>query len=234
MSVADGILMGVAGGSANGTITKDNSAKTDTKTTYFSVYGSTGTKDWFADASLIYGGSSISTKLGTAFDTQSDTDARNVALYIGGGKEIAGKYLVYTPQVSLLGNFYHQDAYTEQASNAVARAVDGFDAFYLQSSVGGSMAMYVGMGNFTFKPELRAFWQHEWNAKEERIGYSLVDGNGTDHTLLMQAPEEDILKIGIGATAKLGEYLELRADLDTRQGKNYSDMTLLGSLRYQF
>ncbi len=234
MSVADGILVGIAGGSGSGSISKDNSANTDTKTTFFSVYGSTGTKAWFADASLIYGGSSISTKLGSTFDTQSDTDARNIAIYVGGGKEIAGKYLIYTPQVSLLGNYYNQDAYKEQASNAVARAVDSFDAFYLQSSVGGSMAMYVGMGDITIKPELRAYWQHEWNAKEESLGYSLIDGTGANYTMFLQAPEKDILKIGIGASAKLGEYLELRADLDTRQGKNYSDMTLLGSLRYQF
>ena len=52
--------------------------------------------------------------------------------------------------------------------------------------------------------------------------------------MILQAPEEDIIKLGVGVSGKVGEYLELRADLDTRRGSNYSDYTLLGSLRYRF
>jgi T5SS/PEP-CTERM-associated repeat protein len=233
LAVADNILVGVAGGTGRGSIDKDNDADTDTKTTYGAVYVSSGTKDWFADASFIYGGSSVDSTLGSTFDTTADYDARNIAFYFGGGKEIAGQYLIFTPQASLLGNYYKQDSYTEDATTAVGREVDSFDALYIQSSIGGSMGFYAALGNVTLKPELRAYWLHEWNADEEKLDYSLI-GGANSYTMLLQAPEEDILKLGIGTSAKLGDYLELRADLDTRIGSDYSDYTLLGSLRYQF
>jgi T5SS/PEP-CTERM-associated repeat protein len=234
MSVAENILFGLAGGRGTGTADKGDGAETDTKTIYAAAYASLGTEDWFADGSIIFGASDIDSTYGTTFDTTADYSARNLAFYLGGGKEMAGKYLIYTPQVSFLGNYYKQDGYTEEASNAVERDVEGFDSFYLQSSLGCSMGMYMGLGNITFKPEIRAHWLHEWLDGRKNLHYTLVGGNGEDYLLNLQAPEEDILKLGIGASAKLGEYLEVRADLDTRMGKDYSDYTLLGSLRYQF
>ena len=111
-----------------------------------------GTKDWFVDASLIYGSSDVDTRMGTTFDTTSDFSARNVAFYVGGGKEIKTDYFIITPQLSMLANSYSQDAYTEKASNAVGRNIDSFDAFYFQSSLGCSLGMYMGSEEFTFKP----------------------------------------------------------------------------------
>ena len=93
--------------------------------------------------------------------------------------------------------------------------------------------MYAIRSYYAFKPEIRAFWLHEFNAKEEDLAYMLIGGTGS-YNLQLQAPEEDILKLGVGLSTKLGEYLELRADLDGRWGSDYSDHTLLGSIRYQF
>lgn len=91
----------------------------------------------------------------------------------------------------------------------------------------------MGLGNVTFKPEIRAYWLHEWVGDEEEALYSLQGANET-YALNFQAPEKDILKLGIGTSAKWGDYLELRADLDTRLGSDYQDYTVLGSVRYQF
>lgn len=232
-SLAEGILVGIAGGAGNATLDKDNGASTDTDTTFGSIYMSAGTRDWFADASLIYGGSSIDTVLGSTFDTKASYDAKNTGIYVGGGKEIIGNYLTFTPQASLLANYYKQDGYEEKSSNAVARKVDSFDALYLQSSIGCNVGFYTAMGETIIKPEFRAFWVHEFNADEEDVAFQLIDGTGS-YNMQLQAPESDIIKLGAGLTAKIGEYLELRADLDTRRGSNYSDHTLLGSIRYQF
>ncbi len=233
LSVAENVLVGIAGGAGSTSIDKNNDADADTKTSFVAVYASTGTKDWFTDSSIIFGNSSIDSTLGSAFDTEADYDAKNIAFYFGGGKEITGKYLIFTPQASILGNYYKQDSYTEDATTAVAREVDSFDAFYLQSSLGASLGFYTQMGEVTLKPEIRLHWLHEWNADDESLDYSLV-GGANNYSMKLQAPEEDILKLGIGTSAKLGDYLELRADLDTRQGSDYSDYTILGSLRYQF
>ncbi|RKX46954.1 MAG: hypothetical protein DRP64_02410 [Verrucomicrobia bacterium] len=234
LAASQNILVGLAAGSNGGSVDKDNGASGDTKTTYGAVYASAGTKDWFLDGSMIYGASSIDNTLGEEFDTTASYDARNIAFYLGGGKEIAGEYLIITPQASLLANYYKQDAYDEEASNAVARSVDSFDALYLQSSLGCNLGIYMAMGKVTLKPELRAHWLHEFNAKEEDLANTLIGGTGGNYTMILQAPEADILRLGAGLAAKMSEYLELRADLDTRWGSNYSDYTLFGSLRYQF
>ncbi len=234
LAVSKNILVGLAGGSNSGSVDKDNGASGDTKTTYGAVYASAGTQDWFLDGSVIYGSSSIDNKLGDLFDTTSSYDAQNIAFYLGGGKEILGKYLIITPQASLLANYYEQDAYDEKSSDAVTRSVDSFDALYVQSSVGCNLGVYMAMGEVTLKPEIRAHWLHEFNASEESLPYRLIGGNGTPYNMTLQAPVEDILRLGAGVAAKMSEYLEIRVDLDTQQASDYSDYTLLGSLRYQF
>jgi T5SS/PEP-CTERM-associated repeat protein len=234
LSVSENILVGLAGGSNRGSVDKDNGATGDSKTTYGAVYASAGTKDWFLDGSMIYGSSTIDQKLGDLFDTTADYDAKNFAFYLGGGKEITGDYLIITPQASLLVNYYDQDAYEEKSTDAVTRSVDGFDALYTQSSLGCNLGFYMGMGEVTLKPELRAHWLHEFNASEESLPYRLVGGDGSSYNMLLQAPEEDVLKLGAGISANLSEYLEIRLDLDTQQASDYSDYTVAGSFRYQF
>ena len=232
-SIRDNWLIGFAGGSSSSSIDQGG-ADTDTKSIYGAGYASFGTEQWFADMGFIYGNHDVDYMLGSAFDTKADYTSQTMSFFAGGGKEFITDYLILTPQLSFLGSFYGQESYEEKSSNAVAREIDSFDTFLLQSSLGGSMGFYSSIGNFTFKPEIRAFWQHEWLGEEEKLNYTLIGGTGNQYDLLLQAPEKDILKLGIGSSAKLGDYLELRADLDTRFGKDYNDYTLLGSLRYQF
>jgi uncharacterized protein with beta-barrel porin domain len=233
LSVADNILFGIAGGRGTADVDKNNGATSEAKTTHGAGYVSLGTTSWFADAALIYGFSTIKSELGDILDTAAEYDAENFAILVGGGKEFISKYLIVTPQASFLANYYNQDAYTETSTTALPREVEGFDALYLQSSLGCNIGLYAMLGEVTLKPEFRLHWQHEFNAGEESLSYALVDGTGS-HILQLQAPEEDILKIGAGVSAKLGDYLEIRADLDSRQAANYSDYTLTGTIRYQF
>jgi T5SS/PEP-CTERM-associated repeat protein len=232
-SIAENMLLGVAGGSGTATVDKDSGATSDTRTSFGTAYLSAGTKDAFIDLSIIYGRSSIDSTLGTVFDTTADYNARNLAFYLGGGKEYASEYLIFTPEASLLANYYSQDSYDEKSTTAVARSVESFDTWYLQSSVGCKLAFYTAVGDTVIRPELRLHWLHEFNADEGDLPYALIGGTGS-YQMQLQAPEEDILKLGVGCSAKVSEYLELRADLDTRRGSSYSDYTLLGSLRYQF
>jgi outer membrane autotransporter protein len=232
VAVSKNWLFGLAGGTGYSTTDKGN-ASMDTKTIFGTGYASYGTEDWFSDLGIIYGSTEVDARLGTTFDTTADYRAQNLAFFAGGGKEIARDYVIFTPELSFLGTYYFQENYQEEASNAVGRKVRSLETFNLQSTLGTSMAMYMGLGEVTFKPEIRAYWLHEWLGDEESTLYSLQGANGT-YALDFQAPEKDILKLGIGTSAKWGEYLELRADLDGRFGSDYSDYTLLGSLRYQF
>jgi T5SS/PEP-CTERM-associated repeat protein len=233
LSVAENILFGIAGGTGSSAADMDNGSTSDIETFYGSLYGSVGTESWFADASLIYGGSSVDTVLGSSFDTLADYGADNFGIYIGGGKEIISEYLIITPQASLLANYYSQDAY-EEKSSVVGRSVESFETLYVQSSIGCNLGLYTAAGDTTLKPELRAHWLHQFKDGEESMNYTLIGGDGSNHALLLQAPEGDLLKLGAGVTAKISELVEIRFDVDTRQGSEYSDYTVLGSIRYQF
>jgi uncharacterized protein with beta-barrel porin domain len=228
-SVAPNLLVGVAGGTANST-TSGHGTSGDADSRLFALYGSMGTEDWFFDGSFVYGNSSIKNRLGTAFNTTSSYSAKNMAFYLGGGKEFIGNYLILTPKASLLMNLYDQDGYTEESSG-VGRSVDGFDALYLQSSIGVDAAFYIAMGNATLKPNIRLHWLHEFNADEESVNYRLINGT---YNVQMQAPESDLIQLGAGIAAQLSEYFQVRVDLDLRQGTEYSDHRLSGTLRYEF
>ncbi|MEI6891794.1 MAG: autotransporter outer membrane beta-barrel domain-containing protein [Pontiella sp.] len=232
LSVAKNILLGLAGGSSSATVDQDAGSTSDIDSIYAAIYASIVTDNWFGDVEFIYANSSIDSRLDPNVDTTAEYDANNIAFMLGGGKEFIGQYFTITPYASLLGNIYSQDSYTEQSSS-VGRNVDSFSNFNLQSSLGGSAAMYLGLGKVTFKPEVSLTWLHEWLGEEEEIDYQLIGGTDS-YTMQLQAPKKDIIKLGIGSSAKLGEYLELRADLDTRFGSNYRDYTLRGSIRYQF
>ena len=234
LAVSKNVLVGLAGGLNNGSVDQSNGASGDTKTTYGAIYASLGTQAWFLDGSMIYGASSIDNSLGELFDTTASYDAQNIAFYLGGGKEITTQYLIVTPQASLLANYYQQDAYDEESTTAPPRAVDSFDALYLRSSIGCNLGFYMAMGEVTLKPEIRGHWLHEFNDSEANLSYTLIGGTGGLYNMAFQAPVADVLRLGAGISAKLGDYLELRADLDTQQASDYSDYTLLGSLRYQF
>ena len=95
---------------------------------------------------LSTGHTTIESTLGSTFDTTADYSANNLALYFGGGRELISNYLIFTPQASLLGNYYKQDDYSESATTAVGRNVESFDAFYLQSSLGASLGLYAAIG----------------------------------------------------------------------------------------
>lgn len=232
LSVASNVLFGVAGGTGSADASGVNGKNSNADITYLGAYTSVGTKEWFFDGSLSYGNSSIHNKLGDTFNTTSDYDANNIAIFFGAGKEMIGDYLIITPKVSLLANIYNQDGYTESATNAVGRTVDGFNTWYLQSSIGFDVALYAGVGeNFTIKPEVRLHWLHEFNADEESVRYQV---NGSDFNMILQSPDSDIIKLGAGLSAEISEYTEISLDGDLRFGDNYSDYTIGGSVRYQF
>jgi hypothetical protein len=229
------LLVGLAGGYAGSIITGDNGDESDASTAYGILYGSYGTKQWFADLSLGLGSTSMDNTSGTAFDVASSTDASQAAFYAGIGYEMfnedSGSF--FRPLFAVQSSLFSQDAYTETATTAVAKDVDGYDRWNFQSVMGGEIIVPKSGLNIDYEMQLRAYWLHEYNDDSEMVDYSLV-GSSQIGEFEMRAPESDLALLGLGFVAKLENGLQLRADVDGQVGEDYYSMLFSGALRYEF
>ncbi|MDF7801029.1 autotransporter domain-containing protein [Pontiellaceae bacterium B1224] len=229
------LLVGLAGGYAGSLIKGENGDESDASTAYGILYASYGTRQWFADLSLGLGSTSMDNTSGTAFDVASSADASQAAVYAGIGYEMFNEDsgTVVRPLLALQSSLFSQDAYTETATTAVAKDVDGYDRWSLQSVMGAEIIAPKSGLNVDFETQLRAYWLHEYNDDTEVVDYTLV-GSSQIGQFEMRAPESDLALLGIGFVAKLENRLQLRADIDGQIGKDYYSTLFSGAMRYEF
>jgi outer membrane autotransporter protein len=233
------LLAGLAGGYASSDISQDDGDDSTADTGYGLLYASWGTRAWFADLNVGYGRSSIDTRSGTLFDTSAEFSANQLAYYIGGGKEMTFKndQLFLTPSAGLLGSYYAQEKYTEDATTAVPRDVDAYDRWSMQSELGIKVSFEREYDRFVLMPETHASWLHEFNSDEQDVDYSLVGGTG-DYTFHMQAPVDNLFEVGLGLAVwtenKEGVIFEWALGLDARFGDGYSASAFNARLLCEF
>ncbi len=227
--VFNNVLLGAAGGYSRSNLTQDNNDSSDAKTSFGVLYASWGTTDWFGDLNVSYGRSRIGTHSGTVLTGEADFDANNYAVYFGGGKEFQlseGESILLTPEAALNVGYYDQEGY-----NDGLMGVDAYDRWSVLSRLGVALAVEKQTGSILWKPEARAYWLHEFNADPDRISYMIA---GSRYTFGVQAPDEDILEVGIGLTATINDRLELALDLDSQFSENYSALTVGARAMYEF
>lgn len=219
----DTALVGVAGGYAHSRIDQDDNDRSEAKTGYAVVYASFGTEDWFGDVNLAYGRSSVEDRSGTVFGAEADYKASNYALYLGGGKEMQSRdgLFVFTPEASLLMSYYSQEDYTEEAGVGVVREVEWYEHHSAVSMLGATVAMQLEQGDLVFEPETYLRWMHEFNADEERLDFTLLNGLGGKYSSVMPAAEEDMLEAGAGLSCIFKNEATLSLGVSWRIGEDY-------------
>jgi outer membrane autotransporter protein len=232
-------LFGGAGGYASSDISQDDGDSSKSGTGFGMLYSSWGTSSWFADASLAYGLGSVKNNSGTVFDTSAEFDSSQFAYYLGGGKELVFNEdrVFVTPSAGLMGGWYMQDSYTESSSTAVAKNVDAYNHWSLNSEIGAKVAFHKDFMRSVLMPEVHANWIHQFNADEEQVGYSLAGGTG-QYSFGMAAPVSDLLELGIGLSlwtdSKGGSVYEWGLGFDSRFGDGYSASALNARLVVEF
>ncbi|MDF7806676.1 autotransporter domain-containing protein [Pontiellaceae bacterium B12219] len=232
-------LFGGAGGYASSDISQDDGDSSKSGTGFGMLYSSWGTSDWFANASLAYGLGSVKNNSGTAFDSSAEFDSSQFGYYLGGGKEMVFKEdrLFVTPSAGFLGGWYMQDGYTERSTTAVAKKVDAYNRWSLNSEIGAKVVFHQDFRRSVLMPEVHANWIHQFNADEEQVGYSLVNGTG-DYSFGMAAPVSDLLEFGLGLSlwtgSKDGAVYEWGLGFDSRFGDGYSASALNARLVVEF
>jgi len=175
-----------------------------------------------------YGRSAIKTHSGTALGGVGDFDADNYSVYFGIGKEmqLQGNGLLLTPEAAMNISYYDQDGYWDGLMD-----IDTYSRWSYQSRLGAALALEKQTGSILWKPEVRAYWLHEFSVNPDRIGYTLGGGR---YTFGVQAPDEEILEAGIGLGATINDRLELVFDLDGQYSGQYSAVTVGARALYEF
>lgn len=230
------LLLGIAGGYAETDMSQSDGDSSNVRSGFGMVYASIGTEEWFANMSLIYGRNRIDCTVGTAvLGTRADFDADNYAVYIGGGKEIKNDAWTFTPEAAFTVGYYDQEDYVEKARGAgIPAAVDAFSQWSYQSSLGGSVGYIKEFdNNIALVPEVRAYWLHEFDAKDSSQNYRLVNGTQR-HSFTVHSPDEDVFEVGAGLSTYLSDSLEIRGDIDMQISDNYEGITVGCRIAYKF
>jgi len=225
------LMAGLAGGMAISDISQDDGDSSEATTGYGILYASVGTVSWFGDINLGYGHSKIEDQSGTMFNTSAEYTADQLGFYLGGGKEMvfSDDRLFITPSAAMSGAYYLQGGYTEHSTTAVPRSVDEYDYLSYRSELGLKTLYTYELKRTILMPEVHVNWLHEFNADEQRIGYSLVGDSGR-YSFGLPAPVEDLYEVGallswwknLGGNGKFHEWA---LGVDSRFGDGYMETT---------
>ncbi len=226
-------LFGIAGGYAGSMLDGDNGDESDASTGYGILYANYGTTDWFGDLVLSYGLTDMDNTSGTAFDVTSSTKASHSMFYIGGGYQFEDKPsgALFRPLAGLQVSLYDQDAYTEKSSNAIVKDVEAYDRWSYLSTIGASLIFPKEGEKVDMELQLRAYWLHEFNDDEEKVGYIMGTQPGQ---FVLRSPDSDVGQLGVGFVTKGKTAWQLRADVDVQLSETFTSTTLSGALLYEF
>jgi outer membrane autotransporter protein len=135
---------------------------------------------------------------------------------------------VFTPEAALILGYYDQAGYDDGLMK-----IDPYDRWSVQSRLGATFAVPKQAGSVVLKAEFRTYWLHEFNADPDQIGYSLIGGGG-GYSFGVQAPDENLLEIGVGFGATFNDRLELVIDVNTQLSDLYQAKTISGRVMYEF
>jgi T5SS/PEP-CTERM-associated repeat protein len=227
------ILGGIAAGYSNSTVDQDDGDNSEVNTYYGSLYASAGVRRWYVDMSLSYGRSSIDTYSGTGLGTTAGFNANDVAGYIGVGRQARHMRWSVTPQAAVIAGYYAQDSYSESSVLAVPTAVDAYDRWSVQSSLGLAIAYEQPFKHLVVKPELRVAWLHEFNTDEQDVNYQLIGGTA-GNTFSVRSPDEDVVELGASLELLFADRLKLSMDLESQLSEFYEGYTVSGRIAFEF
>jgi outer membrane autotransporter protein len=224
------LMIGAAGGYARSSLTQDNFDSSDAWTRFGILYAAFAGEKWFGDVTLSYGRSRIQTRSGTVFGAEGKSDAQHYAVYVGGGRDfhLSDGGIIFTPEAALYVDYFDQESYSDGY-----RDMDAYDRWSYQSRLGAALAVRKQIGSVVVKPDVHAYWLHEFNSDTDQVGYSLTGGTGR-YAFGMQAPDADILEVGVGIAAALTDRLELTLSVDGQHSDRTEAVRATGRISFRF
>jgi outer membrane autotransporter protein len=235
--LSDQITLGVAGGYSHTSVDFNGGTGDTNSIDSFHVagYGSWDTGSLYVDGVLQYEHNSYDSVRNVAAESLKGSYSGNV---FGAHGEIgyALKFapVTLTPQAGI--SYVHASigGFTE-TGGAAALSVDGVDADSLTSMIGARLSAQFTVGHDTvLRPELRAFWRHEYLDDRQQIGAAFVAAPGSNFTALGSTFGRDTGIVGVGLTATMSPSLDLFVDYDAQFSSDITSNAIQGGARLKF
>ena len=234
------LLVGFGGGFAQTTIDGNEQNNSDIDTcevvAYMAAYG----EHAYFDMNLSYAYNSVNTEY-ESYGYTGSYDAHSLGIYVGGGYGIAlTKWMILTPEVSLMATYYSREGYDESSSIGMpTKEYDSYDQLMPVATAGATLVMPgkfdLTRSEIAIQPEFRIHVMHDFNADPDAETYSFANGTYDIDTPLL-ATEEELIKVGAGVRMFKwsSDKTEIGFDIDGVFADGYNAYTVSGKLIHRF
>jgi outer membrane autotransporter protein len=169
--------------------------------------------------------------LGTA---SGDTDGCDFTALAAAGYDWKSGGLAVGPLASFQYTYIEFDGFTEHGSLAPLKFNDQH-ADSARTALGAKASYDWHVGHILVRPEIRAFWQHEFGDRDYSIVSGFANGAGNSFTVNGPAIGRDSLLIGAGVAVLFNDRVSAYAYYDGELARsNYSSNNVSAGVRVSF
>ena len=227
------LVLGVAGGTFNQTMTMDSSGSYSGAGTHATVYASHGIEGWFFETSASLSSASLAFESDGAFEVDADYTATDLIFRLGTGYIMRNERSSWTPEVGLVVNMYSQDAVTDNSVNSVPVELDALSQMGFQMQLGLTGAFRRNFIGRELLTQLKVRWMNSLGIVDEEIDFQL-SGGGDSYQMPLLTPAKSLIEIGVGTQLRMNRSFSLLLGFDYEFGGGYSANRLNAGLRYNF
>lgn len=199
-----------------------------------SIYAKVETPGGLALDGIMSGGSfkastvRVVNVLGTTYTLTGENTVPAISGEIGIGKNFDAGKLTITPRISARGSHIDLSNFSETGGGPALRyARTSLDS--LQGRAG-----FVLSGGTSIRPQLSAYWVHEFTKQAVSIGANFVGGNGPNAIFALGGRDRDFGEISGGLTITTGK-VDLSVSADTTVSRDdVSNQSYRGTIAFHF
>jgi fibronectin-binding autotransporter adhesin len=240
--ITDRIVAGVALNVSTDKATVTGGGFTQSNAYQGSAYGQYAIDpNWYVNGIAGFGWQTYSSQrvvtLGTTNVNNGSFDGQSYRLYGETGYTLHPAFMPLTRFTPYLGLGYlhvHTDGFTETGS-ATALNVQAMDPNSFTTTLGARAAATFQIGGTSFRPELRAAWQHEFLDASATMRAAFAAAPGAPvFTATGTAFSRESFVGGAGVTTTITSSTQVFFDYDAKVNGGYTAQSISGGLRVQF
>jgi uncharacterized protein YhjY with autotransporter beta-barrel domain len=226
--VCHNLLMGVAFDYVNSDIGINHGGDAEVQGGKGSVFATWFDGNFYLDGAVGGGVNSYDTKrLALGGWATGSTDGYELNGMLGGGYDAHMGAFTLSPGASLYYTMLTIDGFTEKGSIAPLK-IETIDSSSLRSRLGATLAYTTKLGSVQVKPELGAYWQHEFLDVNHTLDARLASGAGSTFSVEDAETGRDSLPLALGLnvqwTPRVGMHLRYEQVLLRQNAREFNVM----------
>lgn len=166
--------------------------------------------------------------LGTSYTLTGENTVPAISGEIGLGKNFDAGKITVTPRIAARGSHIDLSSFSETGGGPALRyARTSLDSF--QGRAGLTLS-----GGTSIRPQLSAYWVHEFTRQAVSIGANFVGGNGPNALFALGGRDRDFAEVSGGLTVTTGK-VDLSVSADTTISRDdVSNQSYRGTIAFHF